>query len=142
MTCYLFLFCVCFLYSGFITIWTLNFHLEMLGFKKCTDLSTKQHPWAQQVLGRSLSHCGSCTGVSLRVLGQLLIGAARQADENAGAQLNLVLDKQPKMAWYECVSNPTQTGLRPALLVASWGFGVDEGLAGRAGLGFCFGAAG
>lgn len=55
--------------------------------------------------------------------GQLRIGAARRADKNAGAQLNLVSDKQPKIAWYKYVPNTAWDTL--TLKVAYLDFSVN-----------------
>lgn len=55
--------------------------------------------------------------------GQLRVGAARRADKNAGAQLNLVSDKQPKIAWYKYVPNTAWGTL--TLKVAYLGFSIN-----------------
>lgn len=55
--------------------------------------------------------------------GQLRVGAARRADKNAGAQLTLVSDKQPKIAWYKCVPNSAWGAL--TLKVAYLGFSIN-----------------
>lgn len=79
-----------------------KFSLEMLGSKKYTFLSRKQRPWDQRVLGGLPAAVGCVFLHRFQPKGagggQLCVGAARQADKNAGVQLNLVSGKQPKIA--------------------------------------------